>query len=30
MMGMAAGSMVGHLARASFGQYDLPIPRPRR
>jgi putative hydrolase len=28
MMGMAAGSMVGHLARASFGQYDLPIPRP--
>jgi putative hydrolase len=28
MMGMAAGSMVGHLARTSFGQYDLPIPRP--
>jgi putative hydrolase len=28
MMGMAAGSMVGQLARTSFGQYDLPIPRP--
>ena len=28
MMGMTAGSMVGHLARTSFGQYDLPIPRP--
>src|SRR3712207_2249509 len=28
MLGMAAGSMVGHLARRSFGQYDLPIPRP--
>lgn len=28
MMGMAAGSMVGHLARTCFGQYDLPIPRP--
>jgi putative hydrolase len=28
MMGMATGSMVGHLARTSFGQYDLPIPRP--
>ena len=28
MLGMAAGSMVGHLSRRSFGQYDLPIPRP--
>ena len=28
MMGMAAGSMVGHLSTRSFGQYDLPIPRP--
>jgi putative hydrolase len=26
-LGMSAGSMVGHLARRSFGQYDLPIPR---
>jgi putative hydrolase len=29
MVAMTAGSMVGHLARRSFGQYDLPIPRPR-
>lgn len=29
MLGMTAGSMVGHLARRSFGQYDLPIPRGR-
>ena len=28
MMGMTAGSMIGHLATRSFGQYDLPIPRP--
>jgi putative hydrolase len=28
LVGMAAGSMVGHLARTSFGQYDLPLPRP--
>ncbi len=28
LLGMSAGSMVGHLARRSFGQYDLPIPRP--
>ncbi len=28
MLGMTAGSMVGHLARRSFGPYDLPIPRP--
>ncbi|HET6664267.1 MAG TPA: zinc-dependent metalloprotease [Acidimicrobiales bacterium] len=27
MVAMTAGSMVGHLARGSFGQYDLPIPR---
>lgn len=29
LLGMTAGSMVGHLARRSFGQYDLPIPRGR-
>jgi putative hydrolase len=29
MLGMTAGSMLGHLARCSFGQYDLPIPRPQ-
>ncbi|KAA0233165.1 MAG: hypothetical protein JJLCMIEE_02759 [Acidimicrobiales bacterium] len=28
MLGMTAGSMVGHLATRVFGQYDLPIPRP--
>lgn len=28
MLGMAIGSMVGHLAQHAFGQYDLPIPRP--
>jgi putative hydrolase len=28
MLGMTAGSMLGHLALRSFGQYDLPIPRP--
>ena len=28
LVGMAAGSMVGHLASTSFGVYDLPIPRP--
>ncbi len=28
MLGMTAGSLVGHLARRSFGPYDLPIPRP--
>ncbi|MGI8937978.1 MAG: zinc-dependent metalloprotease [Iamia sp.] len=26
-LGMAAGSMVGHLSTRSFGQYDLPVPR---
>ena len=28
MLGLQAGSMVGHLASVSLGQYDLPIPRP--
>lgn len=28
MLGMTAGSMIGHLARISLGQYDLPLPRP--
>jgi putative hydrolase len=28
MLGMTAGSMVGHLAQRTLGQYDLPIPRP--
>jgi putative hydrolase len=28
MLGLTAGSMVGHLARTSFGPYGLPIPRP--
>ena len=27
-LGMAAGSLVGHLSTRSFGQYDLPVPRP--
>lgn len=27
MLGMMAGSMVGHLAQRTFAQYDLPIPR---
>lgn len=27
MIAMAAGSMAGHLATHSFGNYDLPIPR---
>ncbi|HEX6419960.1 MAG TPA: zinc-dependent metalloprotease [Acidimicrobiales bacterium] len=30
MVAMTAGSMVGHLARRAFGQYDLPIPRTPR
>lgn len=30
MLGMTAGSLVGHLATRSLGQYDLPIPRPPR
>ncbi len=28
VLAMTAGSMVGHLAQRSLGQYDLPIPRP--
>jgi putative hydrolase len=28
MLGMTIGSLLGHLAKRSFGQYDLPIPRP--
>src|SRR3546814_321366 len=28
VLAMTAGSMVGHLAKRSIGQYDLPIPRP--
>lgn len=28
LLGLQAGSMVGHLASRSLGQYDLPIPRP--
>src|SRR4051794_13101684 len=28
MLGLQSGSMVGHLATRSLGQYDLPIPRP--
>jgi putative hydrolase len=27
MLATTAGSAVGHLARTSFGQYDLPLPR---
>ena len=28
LLGMTAGSLVGHLSRRSFGVYDLPLPRP--
>jgi putative hydrolase len=28
MLGMTAGSMLGHLGRRTLGQYDLPLPRP--
>lgn len=28
MLAMASGSMLANLARRSFGEYDLPIPRP--
>lgn len=28
LLGMTAGSLVGHLSRTSFGIYDLPLPRP--
>ena len=27
LLGLQSGVMLGHLARNSFGQYDLPIPR---
>jgi putative hydrolase len=27
MLATTAGSAIGHLARSSFGQYDLPVPR---
>ncbi|MEW6152759.1 MAG: zinc-dependent metalloprotease [Actinomycetota bacterium] len=27
MLGLQSGVMLGHLARHSFGQYDLPLPR---
>lgn len=29
MMAAMAGSMVGHLAQRTFGEYDLPLPRAR-
>ncbi|HET8929792.1 MAG TPA: zinc-dependent metalloprotease [Acidimicrobiales bacterium] len=28
LLGMTAGSLVGHLSRHNFGTYDLPLPRP--
>lgn len=28
LLGMTAGSLVGHLSRSNFGSYDLPLPRP--
>lgn len=28
LFGMQVGSMVGHLASHTMGQYDLPVPRP--
>ncbi|CAN5628841.1 hypothetical protein BH18ACT1_BH18ACT1_15060 [soil metagenome] len=28
LLGLQAGSMVGHLATRALGQYDLPLPRP--
>lgn len=28
LLGMTAGSLVGHLSTRSFGPHDLPIPRP--
>lgn len=30
LFGLQAGSMVGQLATRAMGQYDLPMPRPRR
>lgn len=29
ILGMQLGLMVGHLAKRTLGQYDLPVPRPR-
>jgi putative hydrolase len=29
LLGVQAGSMVGHLATRALGQYDLPLPRPQ-
>jgi len=28
LTGLQLGSAIGHLARATFGQYELPVPRP--
>lgn len=28
LLGMTAGSLIGHLSRRNFGTYDLPLPRP--
>lgn len=28
LLGMTAGSLVGHLSQTSFGVYDVPLPRP--
>lgn len=28
LLGIQAGSMVGHLARRALGEYELPVPRP--
>ncbi|MDQ3570975.1 MAG: zinc-dependent metalloprotease, partial [Actinomycetota bacterium] len=28
LLGLQAGSLVGHQARRAMGQYDLPVPRP--
>ncbi len=28
LLGMTTGSLVGHLATRSFGQFDVPVPRP--
>ena len=28
LLGMQAGTMVGHLARRALSQYELPVPRP--
>lgn len=29
LLGIQAGSMVGHLARRALGEYELPVPRPQ-